>query len=230
MAMAGNINAGQSSEWALLKRHESERLFGLQIASGHPNELSLCAKVGREPIFNASLTFPLQILEHETQSDFVDLNCGCPIDAICNKGAGSALLNRPKKLYEAIQTLTKHLSRPLTVKIRTGWDDKNPIGHKLIPEIQKIARGRVAAVMMHGRSRLQRYTGSANWEYILTAARSQDTSLPLLPIIGASPSDLPILTAHQATETSSRTKTGPPTAPSSLTTSQGRRSDSATAR
>lgn len=46
MAMAGNINAGQSSEWALLKRHESENLFGLQIASGHPNELSLCAKVG----------------------------------------------------------------------------------------------------------------------------------------------------------------------------------------
>jgi tRNA-dihydrouridine synthase 3 len=47
MAMAGNINAGQSSEWALLKRHESERLFGLQIASGHPNELSLCAKVSQ---------------------------------------------------------------------------------------------------------------------------------------------------------------------------------------
>jgi tRNA-dihydrouridine synthase 3 len=45
MAMANNINAGQSSEWALLKRHESETLFGLQIASGHPNELSLCAKV-----------------------------------------------------------------------------------------------------------------------------------------------------------------------------------------
>lgn len=125
-----------------------------------------------------------QILEHETQSDFVDLNCGCPIDAICSKGAGSALLNRPKKLYEAIQTLTKHLSRPVTVKIRTGWDDKNPIGHKLIPEIQKISKGKIAAIMMHGRSRLQRYTGAANWEYILTAARSQDTALPIIPVIG----------------------------------------------
>lgn len=125
-----------------------------------------------------------QILEHETQSDFVDLNCGCPIDAICSKGAGSALMNRPKKLYEAVQTLTKHLTRPVTVKIRTGWDDKNPIGHKLIPEFQKISKGRIAAIMMHGRSRLQRYTGAANWEYILTAARSQDTSLPILPVIG----------------------------------------------
>lgn len=80
--------------------------------------------------------------------------------------------------------LTKHLTRSITVKVRTGWDDKNPNGHKVIPELQKISRGKIAAVMMHGRSRLQRYTGAANWEYILTAARSQDTSLPLLQIIG----------------------------------------------
>jgi tRNA-dihydrouridine synthase 3 len=160
----------------------------------------------------------------------VDLNCGCPIDAICNKGAGSALLNRPKKLYEAIQTLTKHLSRPLTVKIRTGWDDKNPIGHKLIPEFQKIAKGKIAAVMMHGRSRLQRYTGSANWEYILTAARSQDTSLPILPIIGE-PCGCRDLTSlvDQATETFSHTKTGPHIGAFWPTISRERRSDSATA-
>ncbi len=129
-----------------------------------------------------------QILENETQSDFIDLNCGCPIDAICSKGAGAALLNRPKKLYDAVKSLTKNLSRPVTVKIRTGWDDKSPNGHKVIPELQLLShqsgKGKITAVMMHGRSRLQRYTGVADWEYILSAARSQDTSLPILPIIG----------------------------------------------
>eukprot|EP00604_Paraphysomonas_vestita_P000643 CAMPEP_0174825004 /NCGR_PEP_ID=MMETSP1107-20130205/40798_1 /TAXON_ID=36770 /ORGANISM="Paraphysomonas vestita, Strain GFlagA" /LENGTH=233 /DNA_ID=CAMNT_0016055551 /DNA_START=422 /DNA_END=1120 /DNA_ORIENTATION=+ len=147
MAMVNNINSGQSSEWALLKRHPSETIFGIQVASTQSNELAFCAK----------------ILENETQSDFIDFNCGCPIDAICNKGAGAALLNRPKRLYDAVRVLTKHLTRSITVKVRTGWDDKNPNGHKVIPELQKISRGKIAAVMMHGRSRLQRYTGAANW-------------------------------------------------------------------
>ncbi|CAE7536411.1 unnamed protein product [Symbiodinium microadriaticum] len=169
MAMAQNIQSGQSSEWALLRRHSSEDLFGVQLAGGHADYMGRTAK----------------IIENETQTDFIDLNCGCPIDVICSKGAGSALMNRPKKLIDVVSSLTRTLKKTsVTVKIRTGWDHNNPTGHKLIPEIQKVSRGKISAIMMHGRSRLQRYTGPANWEYILRAARAQDTSLPTIPIIG----------------------------------------------
>lgn len=89
-----------------------------------------------------------QVLEYETESDFVDLNCGCPIDMLCKSGCGAALMNRPKKLCEVVQCMTKHLSRSMTVKIRTGWDDKHPTAHKLVPEIQRVARGKVSAVMV----------------------------------------------------------------------------------
>jgi tRNA-dihydrouridine synthase 3 len=127
----------------------------------------------------------MQILNSETSTDFVDLNCGCPIDVVCNKGAGSALMTNPRKLCNIVSAMASELtSRCITVKIRTGWDDKAPTAHKLIPELQKVAHGRIAAIMMHGRSRLQRYTRLANWEYILEAARSQDPTLPRIPVIG----------------------------------------------
>ena len=67
-----------------------------------------------------------------------------------------------------------------------GWDDKAPTAHKLIPQLQKQAalHGKLSAIMMHGRSRLQRYTRLADWQYVLAAARSQDPTLPIIPVIG----------------------------------------------
>ena len=110
---------------------------------------------------------------------------GCPIDTICHRGCGSSLLTKPKKLIEVVAAMCANLpSRQVTVKIRTGWDDKNPMAHKLIPMLQKISKGRIAAVMIHGRSRLQRYSKLANWNYILETAYSQDDTLPTIPVIG----------------------------------------------
>eukprot|EP01038_Epipyxis_sp_PR26KG_P004230 gene4230-6006_t len=168
MAMANNIIDGQASEWALLRRHQSEDIFGIQVAGNQADILSRSA----------------QILEHETRSDFVDLNCGCPIDVVCNKGCGASLLTKPNKLCDIVNSMSKQLSRSITVKVRTGWDDKNPTTHKLIPMLQKSGKGKIAAIMIHGRSRLQRYSKLANWEYILQAAQSQDPTLPRIPIIG----------------------------------------------
>jgi tRNA-dihydrouridine synthase 3 len=125
-----------------------------------------------------------QIIENEVSSSFIDLNCGCPIDLVTNRGCGSALMTKPSKLCDIVSSMTKYLSRPVTVKIRTGWDCKEPTAHKLIPKLQQISKGRIAAIMIHGRSRQQRYTKSANWDYILEAARSQSIDLPRIPIIG----------------------------------------------
>lgn len=169
MAMSNNLINGQASEWALLRRHSSEDVFGVQIAGSNPGLMRDICKV----------------LDNEISSDYVDINCGCPIDILCDKGCGAALMTKPSKLCEIVSAMTKALpSRSVTVKIRTGWNENDPTAHKLVPQIQKTAKGRVAAIFVHGRSRLQRYHRLANWDYVAEVARSQNPDLPLIPIIG----------------------------------------------
>jgi hypothetical protein len=75
------------------------------------------------------------------------------------------------------------------LQMRTGWDEKKPIAHTIVPQIQKWSHDgcNISAVMIHGRSRLQRYTKTADWEYIKAVAESQSPDMPRVPVIGASP-------------------------------------------
>merc|ERR1719491_1213009 len=82
MATAFNLLEGKAGEWALLKRHPEEDIFGVQIAAGHGDMLTKVA----------------EIIENECKVDFVDLNMGCPIDVICDRGAGAKLMLREKKI------------------------------------------------------------------------------------------------------------------------------------
>ena len=166
MAMSNNLIEGKQTEWALLRRHQSEDIFGVQIAGSHSDAM---AKVSK-------------LLDKETISDFVDLNCGCPIDVITDKGCGSKLMTRPNKLCDIASTLLRNFNRSVTVKIRVGWDE--PTAHKLVPMLQKINNGKLAAIMIHGRTRQQRYSKEANWDYIYEVCKSQDPTLPRVPIIG----------------------------------------------
>ena len=120
MAMAHNLEIGQSSEWALLKRHKQEDVYGVQIAGCNNDTLGNVA----------------QLLEQHTRTDFIDLNCGCPIDVVTGRGAGSALMNRPKKIVDIVDVMTARFSRSMTVKIRTGWNDNDPTAHKIVPMLQ----------------------------------------------------------------------------------------------
>jgi len=168
MALASNLLMGQPSEWALLKRHPEEDIFGVQIAASYPDMYTRVS----------------EIIEAEMTVDFMDLNLGCPLDMVCQKGAGSALMMKDKRLKECLRGITSTLSCPVTIKMRTGWDMAHPFAHQLVPKIQSWGIDGIAAVMIHGRSRLQRYSKQADWEYISRASTSQDPSVPLLPIIG----------------------------------------------
>ncbi|CAM9470928.1 unnamed protein product [Discosporangium mesarthrocarpum] len=175
MALAPNLLKGQSSEWALLRRHPCEDVFGVQIAGGFPDQLTRAA----------------QLVEDSVKVDFVDLNMGCPIDMVCNKGMGAALMNRSRKLGNAIAGMTSVLTCPVTVKMRVGWDEKKRNADQIVRVVQREASrsqqrglGSVAAVMVHGRSRLQRYSRLADWEYIRQVVAKQDPNLPTIPVIG----------------------------------------------
>ncbi|GMF11803.1 unnamed protein product [Phytophthora lilii] len=205
MAMATNLLKAQQSEWALLRRHKSEDVFGVQIAGSFSDQMARVC----------------ELLARETEIDFVDINMGCPIDIVCRAGAGSALMTRPPRLLEVVSGALTGLelgtrmrtgdivkTPGLTVKLRTGWSDKQPTAHKLVPKLQAVrasqayvnaavvtadfklrATQSVDAIMVHGRSRLQRYTKNADWDYIFQCSDAQKDSidekpLPHVPFVG----------------------------------------------
>jgi tRNA-dihydrouridine synthase 3 len=120
MAMSTNLLTGQVSEWALLKKHESEDLFGMQLAGAYPD----------------TLTKACQVIKENCSVDFIDINCGCPIDIVFDKGAGCALMTRLDHFQKIIRSLDLLLDVPLTAKIRTGIKEDVFIAHEIIPQMK----------------------------------------------------------------------------------------------
>ncbi|KAM9215396.1 tRNA-dihydrouridine(47) synthase [NAD(P)(+)]-like [Leptosomus discolor] len=152
MAVCTNLLQGQSSEWALLKRHHTEDIFGVQLEGAFPDTMTKCA----------------ELLNQTIEVDFVDINVGCPIDLVYKKGGGCALMTRANKFEQIVRGMNSVLDVPLTVKIRTGVQEKINVAHKIIPKIREWG---ASMVTLHGRSREQRYTRSADWDYIAECAK-----------------------------------------------------------
>lgn len=109
-------------------------------------------------------------------ADFVDLNFGCPVPKVVNKGAGSAVLKDLCRVREVFKALRGAVSIPVSVKVRTGWDQHS----RNTDELTKIAYDEgLAWVAIHGRTRAAGYSGRADWDYI-----AQVKSKSPLPVIG----------------------------------------------
>ena len=132
MAVGTCLLEGKPSEWALLKRHPDEDVFGVQIAAAHPDQFTRVS----------------ELIELFAEPDFVDLNLGCPLDLICHKGAGAALMMKDRKLKGALEGIMSVLSCPVTIKMRTGWDMNHPFAHELVPKIQKWGFDGIGAIMV----------------------------------------------------------------------------------
>lgn len=153
MALCESLLKGFKQEWALVKRHESEDIFGAQICGNNAY----------------SITKVAQLLEQNTELDFIDLNLGCPIDLIYKKGGGSGMMHRIPALEASVRSTSKLLSIPFTAKIRTGVYQDKKIAHNIIPKLVDCG---VSLITLHGRSREARYTKLADWEYIETCAQA----------------------------------------------------------
>jgi nifR3 family TIM-barrel protein len=112
----------------------------------------------------------------QLEPDVIDINMGCSVKRVSNRGAGAGLLQTPIKVARLFRTLTRELSTPVSAKIRLGWDESS-INHTLIARIIEENGGTQIAV--HGRTRQQGYGGKANWDAI-AEVKNQVT----IPVIG----------------------------------------------
>ena len=146
MVSAKGIMYHNKNTEALLKTDEREHPVSLQLFGSDPEIMSEMAKqVENQPF------------------DILDINMGCPVPKVVNNGEGSALMKDPVLAGRIIERVAKAIQKPVTVKIRKGFDD----AHINAVEMAKIAQeSGAAAVAVHGRTREQFYSGKADWDII----------------------------------------------------------------
>ncbi|ASA25063.1 tRNA dihydrouridine synthase DusB [Paenibacillus donghaensis] len=138
---------------------EREKPLSLQIFGGDRQSLVEAAKV----------------VDKETNADIIDINMGCPVPKVTKCDAGARWLLNPDKIYEMVSAVVEAVDKPVTVKMRIGWDSE----HIYIEEnARAVERAGGQAVSVHGRTREQLYTGQADWNYIKQA--KQAVSIPVI--------------------------------------------------
>ena len=111
----------------------------------------------------------------EYQPDIIDINMGCPTRKIVNNGSGSALLLHPEKAADLVRSVVDSVSLPITVKIRSGWDDDHIVAPRLAKMLESAG---AAALTIHARTREQFYGGHADWQIIKEV--KQSVSIPVI--------------------------------------------------
>ncbi|RDI38440.1 tRNA dihydrouridine synthase DusB [Falsibacillus pallidus] len=138
---------------------EREKPLSLQIFGGEKETLVEAAK----------------FVDKNTTADIIDINMGCPVPKITKCDAGAKWLLDPDKIYEMVASVVDAVDKPVTVKMRTGWDEDHIYA---IQNAQAVERAGGKAVSLHGRTRVQLYEGNADWDIIKEVKKN--ISIPLI--------------------------------------------------
>lgn len=178
MVSTNALAYGNEKTFNLLKMSEEERPIVQQIFGSDVDTFVTAAK----------------LVEERMHPDIIDINMGCPVPKVAMRAqAGSALLKNPKKIGEIVASVVKNVSVPVTVKIRSGWDENsiNAI------EVAKICEeSGASAIAIHARTRSAGYSGHANWDIIKKVKENVN-----IPVIGNGDITSPILAKKMLDET-----------------------------
>lgn len=143
-----------------LKTFPYERPIGIQIYGHIPEAMVEAAKMAGE-----------------AQPSFIDINFGCPVNKIANRGAGSGMMRYPDKMIDITRRVVEAVKLPVTVKTRLGWDENSKIIVELAEQLQETG---IEALTIHGRTRAQLYKGEADWTLIGEIKRNPRMRIPII--------------------------------------------------
>ncbi|WP_431030415.1 tRNA dihydrouridine synthase DusB [Lysinibacillus sp. LZ02] len=167
---AGLVYAEMISDKGLVYRNQ--KTLDMLYIDERENPLSLQIFGGNKE----TLVEAAKYVDQNTTADIIDINMGCPVNKIIKCEAGARLLLDPNKVYEMVAAVVDAVKKPVSVKMRIGWDDEHIFA---IENAQAVERAGGAAVAVHGRTRVQMYEGKADWNIIKQVKESVN-----IPVLG----------------------------------------------
>ena len=166
----GLVCAEMVSDKAIL--HGNKRTLEMLYVDDREKPLSLQIFGGaRESLVEAA-----KVVDKQTNADIIDINMGFPVPKVTKCDAGARWLLDPDKIYEMVSAVVDAVDKPVTVKMRIGWDSEHVFA---VQNAQAVERAGGKAVSVHGRTREQLYTGKANWDIIRDVKQAVT-----IPVIG----------------------------------------------
>lgn len=154
------LSFGNEKTIRMIEVVDEERPLAMQVFGGDLETIVEAAK----------------IIDETSNCDFIDLNMGCPVHKVIKNDAGAKLLLDPDKIYTIVKAVVGAVQKPVTVKMRIGWDEHTIYAVEIAKRCEEAG---AQAIAVHGRTRKQMYTGKANWSYI-----KQIKDAVSIPVIG----------------------------------------------